>query len=42
MTTLTVRGLAAAVIGGLSNIGGAFAAGILIGVAEAVIGFNNR
>lgn len=39
MTTLSIRGLAAALIGGLSNVGGAFAAGILIGVAEAIISF---
>lgn len=41
MTTLSIRGLAAALIGGLSNVGGAFAAGVLIGVAEAVISFKS-
>lgn len=41
MTTLTIRGLAASVVGGLTNIGGAFTAGILIGVAEAVIAFKS-
>jgi branched-chain amino acid transport system permease protein len=39
MTTLSIRGLAAALVGGLTNIPGALAAGVLIGVAEAVIGF---
>jgi branched-subunit amino acid ABC-type transport system permease component len=41
MTTLTIRGLAAALVGGLTNIGGAFVAGITIGVAEAVIAFKS-
>jgi branched-chain amino acid transport system permease protein len=41
MTTLSIRGLAAALIGGLSNVGGAFAAGVLIGTAEAVIAFSS-
>jgi branched-subunit amino acid ABC-type transport system permease component len=41
MTTLSIRGLAAALVGGLSNIGAAFSAGILIGVAEAVIAFKS-
>jgi branched-chain amino acid transport system permease protein len=41
MTTLSIRGLAAALVGGLTNIGGAFAAGVLIGVAEAVIAFKS-
>jgi branched-subunit amino acid ABC-type transport system permease component len=41
MTTLSIRGLAAAIVGGLTNIGGAFAAGLLIGVAEAVIAFKS-
>ncbi len=41
MTTLSIRGLAAALVGGLSNIGAAFAAGILIGIAEAVVSFKS-
>jgi branched-subunit amino acid ABC-type transport system permease component len=41
MTTLSVRALAAALIGGLTNAGGAFGAGVLIGVAEAVITFKS-
>lgn len=39
MTTLLLRSLAAALVGGLTSIGGAFAAGILLGVAEGVIGY---
>jgi branched-subunit amino acid ABC-type transport system permease component len=41
MTTLSIRGLAAAVVGGLTNVGGAFAAGVLLGVTEAVIAFKS-
>jgi branched-chain amino acid transport system permease protein len=41
MTTLSIRGLAAALVGGLTNVGGAFGAGILIGVVEAVIAFKS-
>jgi branched-subunit amino acid ABC-type transport system permease component len=41
MTTLSIRGLAAALVGGLTNIGGAFSAGVLIGVAEAIIAFKS-
>lgn len=41
MTTLSIRGLAAALVGGLTNIQGAFSAGILIGVAEALIAFKS-
>jgi branched-chain amino acid transport system permease protein len=41
MTTLSIRGLAAAVVGGLTNVGGAFGAGILLGVAEAFIAFKS-
>jgi branched-chain amino acid transport system permease protein len=41
MVGLTVRGLAAALVGGLSSIGGAFTAGVAIGVAEAVISFKS-
>jgi branched-chain amino acid transport system permease protein len=41
MVTLTVRGLAAALLGGLTSITGAFSAGVLLGVAEAVIAFKS-
>jgi branched-chain amino acid transport system permease protein len=41
MTTLSIRGLAAALVGGLSNIGSTFAAGLLLGVLEAVISFKS-
>jgi sulfate-transporting ATPase len=41
MTTLSIRGLAAAVVGGLTNVTGAFAAGILIGITEGVIAFKS-
>jgi branched-subunit amino acid ABC-type transport system permease component len=37
MTGLLLRSLAAALVGGLTSIGGAMAAGVLLGVAEAVI-----
>ena len=39
MTTLLLRSLAAALVGGLTSIGGAFTAGIILGVAEGVIGY---
>jgi branched-chain amino acid transport system permease protein len=39
MTGLVLRGLAAALIGGLTSIGGAFAAGIVLGMAEAWIAY---
>lgn len=39
MAVLTIWGLAAALVGGLTNIGGTFSAGILLGVAQAVIAF---
>lgn len=39
MTTLLLRSLAAALVGGLTSIGGAFVAGITLGVAEGVIGY---
>ena len=39
MTGLVLRGLAAALIGGLTSVGGAFAAGIVLGVAEAWIAY---
>jgi branched-subunit amino acid ABC-type transport system permease component len=37
MTGLLLRSLAAALVGGLTSIGGAMAAGVMLGVAEAVI-----
>src|SRR4029453_4468011 len=39
MTSLLLRSVAAALVGGLTSIGGAFAAGIILGVAEGVIGY---
>jgi branched-chain amino acid transport system permease protein len=39
MTTLLLRSLAAALVGGLTSIGGAFVAGIVLGVLEGVIGY---
>jgi branched-chain amino acid transport system permease protein len=39
MVPLTARGLAAALLGGLTSISGAFVAGVALGVAEAVITF---
>jgi branched-chain amino acid transport system permease protein len=39
MTTLLLRSLAAALVGGLTSIWGAFVAGIILGVAEGVIGY---
>lgn len=39
MTVLAVRGIAAALVGGLTSLWGAVAAGILLGVAEGVIGY---
>jgi branched-chain amino acid transport system permease protein len=41
MTLLSVRALAAALVGGLTSIGGAFVAGIVIGLAEAAIAFKS-
>jgi branched-subunit amino acid ABC-type transport system permease component len=41
MATLSIRGLAAALVGGLTNIWGAFGAGILIGVVEGVIAYKS-
>lgn len=41
MTTLAIRGLAAALVGGVTSIWGAFVAGIFIGVAEAVVAFKS-
>ncbi len=38
MTGLFVRGLAAALLGGLTNLAGAFAGGLAVGVVEAVAG----
>ena len=39
MSTLLLRSVAAALVGGLTSISGAFAAGIALGVAEGVIGY---
>ena len=39
MTTLLLRSLAAALVGGLTSIAGAFTAGVLLGLAEAAIGY---
>ena len=39
MTALLVRGLAAALLGGLTNIHGAFGAGLLLGVVEGGLGY---
>jgi branched-chain amino acid transport system permease protein len=39
MTSLLLRSVAAALVGGLTSIGGAFAAGIILGVAEGAIGY---
>lgn len=39
MTSLLLRSVAAALVGGLTSIGGAFGAGIVLGVAEGVIGY---
>lgn len=41
MTTLTTRGLAAALVGGLTNVGGAFASGVLIGMTEAIVAYTS-
>ena len=39
ISTLLLRSVAAALVGGLTSISGAFTAGIVLGVAEAVIGY---
>lgn len=39
MTGLLLRSLAAALVGGLTSLAGAFGAGILLGVAEAILGY---
>jgi branched-subunit amino acid ABC-type transport system permease component len=39
MSTLLLRSVAAALVGGLTSVSGAFAAGIVLGVAEGVIGY---
>jgi branched-chain amino acid transport system permease protein len=39
MTTLLLRSLAAALVGGLTSLAGAFGAGVLLGLAEAFIGY---
>jgi branched-subunit amino acid ABC-type transport system permease component len=41
MVTLMIRGLAAALVGGLTNIWGAFLAGVLIAVIEGIIAFRS-
>jgi branched-chain amino acid transport system permease protein len=41
MTSLMIRAVAAALVGGLTSINGAFAAGILLGVTEAIIGYKS-
>lgn len=41
MTMFNVRALAAALVGGLTSINGAFVAGVSIGIAEAVIAFKS-
>jgi branched-chain amino acid transport system permease protein len=41
MTGLSIRGVAAALVGGLTSLWGAVIAGISIGVAEAVIGYTS-
>ena len=37
MTTLLIRSLAAALVGGLTSVGGAMAAGVMLGIVEGVI-----
>lgn len=39
MSTLLLRSVAAALVGGLTSIGGAITAGIVLGIAEGVIGY---
>jgi branched-subunit amino acid ABC-type transport system permease component len=39
MGSFMLRGLAVAIVGGLTNVGGAFIAGIAVGVAEGYIGY---
>ena len=39
MTSLLLRSVAAALVGGLTSIWGAFVAGIMLGVAEGIIGY---
>lgn len=41
MTALVLRGFAAALVGGLTSILGAFVAGILLGVGEGIIAFKS-
>lgn len=41
MATLFIRALAAALVGGLTSILGAFSAGVLLGIAESVITFKS-
>jgi len=39
MDELSVRALAVALVGGLTNLGGAFVAGLIIGVNEAIVAY---
>ena len=39
MTGLLLRSLAAALVGGLTSVGGAFGAGVMLGIGEAVVGY---
>jgi len=39
MTSFMLRGLVVALLGGLTNVGGAFAAGMFVGLAEGYIGY---
>lgn len=41
MVTLIIRALAAALVGGLTNIWGAFAAGVLIAIVEGVVAYQS-
>lgn len=39
MTILFVRGVAAALVGGLTSVGGAFSAGVGLGIAEGIVAY---
>jgi branched-chain amino acid transport system permease protein len=41
MTGLFVRGMAAALVGGLTSLSGAFAAGVTLGIAEALVAYKS-
>lgn len=41
MAALSVRALAAALVGGLTSVGGAFTAGLLLGILEGVISYES-